>query len=32
VSAQLRARFAQVAADARATIDLVSSAPTARFE
>ncbi|HZZ93961.1 MAG TPA: M23 family metallopeptidase [Usitatibacter sp.] len=32
VPPQLRARFAQVAADARATIDLVSSAPTARFE
>lgn len=32
VSPQLRARFAQVAADARATIDLVSSAPAARFE
>ena len=32
VPAQLRARFAQVAADARATIDLVSSAPAARFE
>jgi murein DD-endopeptidase MepM/ murein hydrolase activator NlpD len=32
VPPQLRARFAQVAADARATIDLVSSAPAARFE
>jgi murein DD-endopeptidase MepM/ murein hydrolase activator NlpD len=32
VPPQLRARFAEVAADARATIDLVSSAPAARFE
>jgi murein DD-endopeptidase MepM/ murein hydrolase activator NlpD len=32
VTAQLRARFLQVAADARAAIDLVSSAPAARFE
>jgi murein DD-endopeptidase MepM/ murein hydrolase activator NlpD len=32
VSAQLRARFAQVAADARATIGLVSTASAARFE
>lgn len=32
VAAQLRAKFQQVAAEARATIDLVSSAPAARFE
>jgi murein DD-endopeptidase MepM/ murein hydrolase activator NlpD len=32
VAPQLRARFQQVAAEARATIDLVSSAPAARFE
>jgi murein DD-endopeptidase MepM/ murein hydrolase activator NlpD len=32
VPPQLRAKFQQVAAEARTTIDLVSSAPTARFE
>jgi murein DD-endopeptidase MepM/ murein hydrolase activator NlpD len=32
VAPQLRAKFQQVAAEARATIELVSSAPTARFE
>ena len=32
VAPQLRAKFQQVAAEARATIDLVSSAPAARFE
>jgi murein DD-endopeptidase MepM/ murein hydrolase activator NlpD len=32
VAARLRDRFQQVAADARATIDLVATAPTARFE
>ena len=32
VPAQLRAKFQRVAAEARTTIDLVSSAPAARFE
>jgi murein DD-endopeptidase MepM/ murein hydrolase activator NlpD len=32
VSARLRAQFQQVASEARATIDLVGSAPAARFE
>jgi murein DD-endopeptidase MepM/ murein hydrolase activator NlpD len=32
VPARLRSRFLQVANDARATIDLVSTAPTGRFE